>query len=274
MSQNSLVIPNTGTLSGLALVNDANAALDSLNTLNSGGSAPSTTEADMWWMDTTNGLLKQRNAANSAWLVHSVRGVAAGGGIAHSGIATTITGNTTLTTAWMGEVVPLNPSAPITITLPVANTFPVGYGFILDNGASSTYSVTIAPQGTDTTNMSTLGPGDQVFVFSDGVGNWRGVGQSRVLSQSLSSSGYAKLTGGLILQWGGTGASVSGGSTVTYPITFPNAVYGTLLTLSSSGADFPTLLSGGSNSAFNFAVWNTSGSSIAGLGCFFVAFGR
>lgn len=65
MSQNSLVIAN-GT--GAAVRSAANNALNSLVTNNSGSSAPSTTYAYMLWADTTNDLLKIRNAANSAWI--------------------------------------------------------------------------------------------------------------------------------------------------------------------------------------------------------------
>lgn len=48
---------------------DANANLQALVTLSSGTSAPATTWAYQLWADTTNNLLKQRNAANSGWLV-------------------------------------------------------------------------------------------------------------------------------------------------------------------------------------------------------------
>lgn len=48
---------------------DINNALAAIVSLNSGTSAPGTTFAYQLWVDTTNGLLKQRNAANSAWLV-------------------------------------------------------------------------------------------------------------------------------------------------------------------------------------------------------------
>jgi hypothetical protein len=45
-------------------------------------------------------------------------------------------------------------------------------------------------------------------------------------NHSLGASGYQKLPGGLIMQWGNTGA-LSGGQnlTVSYPIAFPNAVF-------------------------------------------------
>lgn len=62
MSQNSLSLPTTGTLSGLSLVEGINSALDTLNTMNSGGSAPLNPEACMWWIDTANGLIKQRGS--------------------------------------------------------------------------------------------------------------------------------------------------------------------------------------------------------------------
>lgn len=68
MSQNSLILPTTGTVSGLQMAQDINYALDTLNTLNSGASAPGTVEAGMLWHDTTNNLIKLRNLANSAWI--------------------------------------------------------------------------------------------------------------------------------------------------------------------------------------------------------------
>jgi hypothetical protein len=68
MSQNALVLPTTGTLSGTTLVTDINSALDTLNTVNLGSSAPATTEGGMLWNDTGTNALWRRNAANSAWI--------------------------------------------------------------------------------------------------------------------------------------------------------------------------------------------------------------
>ncbi|MGD0826988.1 MAG: hypothetical protein ACLQED_09230 [Desulfobaccales bacterium] len=65
-SQNSLIVPDGTGASVRAGFNDA---IDTLNTINSGPSAPTTTEAYMLWADTTNGLLKQRDAANATWIV-------------------------------------------------------------------------------------------------------------------------------------------------------------------------------------------------------------
>lgn len=48
---------------------DLNNLFQTIAGLNSGSSAPSTTFAYMLWADTTTGLLKVRNAANSAWII-------------------------------------------------------------------------------------------------------------------------------------------------------------------------------------------------------------
>lgn len=47
---------------------DINDALEALVSNNSGTSAPSTTFPFMFWYDSTNGILKQRNSADSAWI--------------------------------------------------------------------------------------------------------------------------------------------------------------------------------------------------------------
>lgn len=65
MAQHDYDIAN-GT--GAAVRADINAALTAVLTTNSGGSAPTTTQAYMLWADTTSGLLKLRNAANNGWV--------------------------------------------------------------------------------------------------------------------------------------------------------------------------------------------------------------
>lgn len=70
MSQNSVIIPTTGTLSGLAAIQDINAALDSLQSNFAGPTEPAVKQAYMDWPDTTSGLYKIRNAANTAWIAH------------------------------------------------------------------------------------------------------------------------------------------------------------------------------------------------------------
>jgi hypothetical protein len=72
MAQHDYVLDNQ---SGLAFRQDLNNALAAIVSLNSGASAPSTTYAYQLWGDTTTGLLKQRNAANSAFVTIGSLGV-------------------------------------------------------------------------------------------------------------------------------------------------------------------------------------------------------
>ena len=59
---------NVADGSGAVVRSDLNGALEALTTCQLGASAPSPTWPLMWWGDTGNGLLKQRNAANTAWI--------------------------------------------------------------------------------------------------------------------------------------------------------------------------------------------------------------
>lgn len=65
MSQHDMDLANAA---GASFRADLNAALVALAGLSSGAAAPSTTFAYQLWADTTTGYLKQRNAANSAWV--------------------------------------------------------------------------------------------------------------------------------------------------------------------------------------------------------------
>jgi len=65
MAQHDYVIAN-GT--GAAVRSDLNNGLAAIVSNNSGATEPATMYAYQWWPDTTTGLLKQRNAANSAWV--------------------------------------------------------------------------------------------------------------------------------------------------------------------------------------------------------------
>ena len=65
MATHDYVIAN-GT--GAAVRSDLNNALAAIVSNNSDTTEPTTTYAYMWWADTTNGLLKIRDAANTAWV--------------------------------------------------------------------------------------------------------------------------------------------------------------------------------------------------------------
>lgn len=65
MSQHDMDIANAA---GASIRADVNNALLALVSNSSGATEPATTFAYQLWADTTTGLLKQRNAANSAWI--------------------------------------------------------------------------------------------------------------------------------------------------------------------------------------------------------------
>ena len=65
MASHDYVIAN-GT--GSAVRSDLNGAFAAIVSNNSGATEPATMYAYQWWADTTTGLLKLRNSANSAWV--------------------------------------------------------------------------------------------------------------------------------------------------------------------------------------------------------------
>ena len=65
MATHDYVIAN-GT--GAAVRSDINGALAAIVSNNSSATAPTTTYAYQWWADTTTGLLRIRNSANSGWV--------------------------------------------------------------------------------------------------------------------------------------------------------------------------------------------------------------
>jgi hypothetical protein len=65
MATHDYVIANA---SGAAVRADLNNALAAIVSNNSNTTEPATTYAYMWWVDTTSGQLKQRNAANDGWV--------------------------------------------------------------------------------------------------------------------------------------------------------------------------------------------------------------
>lgn len=74
-------------------------------------------------------------------------------------------------------------------------------------------------------------------------------------NQSLAGSGYQKLPGGLIVQWGGAVTSSSGNVTATFPIAFPNSCL--KITTSSD-------LTGGQGSFSGYAIVTNTNFQISG----------
>jgi hypothetical protein len=85
-------------------------------------------------------------------------------------------------------------------------------------------------------------------------------------AQSLGSTGYATMPGGLILQWG-FGTFSSSGSAIQFLINFPSAVYIVMATPASASGSETCAVSGQNTSGF-------TGRSTNNVGCFWMALGK
>lgn len=170
MAQADYTIDNA---SGATVRADINATLAAIVTQNSGASAPATTFAHMLWADTTNGVLKRRNAANSGWVVLAPLA---------STMVQAKSANYTVLLSDYGTLIDCTNT--ITIALTAAAT--LGDGFWFDVRNSGTGTVTIDPDGSETIDGAatiTLEPGDSCRVHCNGAtfktigsnaGYWRG----------------------------------------------------------------------------------------------------
>ena len=111
MSQHDFDIANQGMS---AARTDINNALVAQVGLNSGATEPATKFAYMWWIDTTDNVVKQRNAGNTNWIIRGTTDIA--GVIAKTGAYTVVLAD-------FGKVVSCSTSGgAFTVTLPVAAT--------------------------------------------------------------------------------------------------------------------------------------------------------
>jgi hypothetical protein len=109
MSQGSLILPTTGTVSGLSLAQSINAALANLASNASGATDPSTLAGGVqpfsYWADTsvTPNMLRQRNSANTDWITIGDL-TQTGLGLAKNGANSDITSLTGLTSINGGPI--------------------------------------------------------------------------------------------------------------------------------------------------------------------------
>lgn len=95
-SQASCIMPTTGTVTGLTLVNDINACNGSLLSLYSGASAPGSPTTNMLWANTTTNFVQYYDGTNwiNLWFVDATNhltSIPIGGGVVSGSIASAAT---------------------------------------------------------------------------------------------------------------------------------------------------------------------------------------
>lgn len=140
---------NIANGSGAAVRSDVNDALSAVVTRNSGATAPATTFARMLWADTTAGVLKRRNAANSGWIVEVTD---------DETFVLTRSTNTILDVSDIGKTI--KATASFTQTLDAVATLTDGWavGYIVDSGATITVDANASELIDGATTKSLVGP--------------------------------------------------------------------------------------------------------------------
>lgn len=233
-SQNALSSPTTGTVSGLQLTNNYNNAIDSLNTRNSGSSAPTNQlsgvpSAGNTWLDTTTTTYRNKVYDGGSWLIpywldstNHFPIVQIGGGTATVASATT----TDLCSSVQGY---LTISGTTTIT---------GFGSTCLTGAMKvltfsgiltlTYNATslIIPGAANVTT----GAGDQATVVSLGSGNWQVIHYTPASGTALVNQAVPV---GMVVPYGGLSAP-SGNYVLGYGQPVSRTTYASLFTAFTS----------------------------------------
>jgi hypothetical protein len=97
---------------------------------------------------------------------------------------------------------------------------------VADGGTgASTLAANNVLLGNGTSALQTVAPSTSGNVLTSNGTTWGSSALSSLsaFDKSLSTNGYQKLPGGLIMQWGQTNVPTDGTASVTWPITFPTA---------------------------------------------------
>ncbi len=163
MSQNSLVIPTTGVLSGIQLVLDLNAALSSLATQNAGSTPPANPVQWQSWFDT---------ATEQLFFYNGTTWVRATYGMAFSSTQV-ISGAIPIDQSVFGSVLEVQGTSSVTLGLPVPSDF-ANYNVGIFNALSSGSTLTVTTsggafvgQGVSGTSLD-IPPGVLALFLSDG----------------------------------------------------------------------------------------------------------
>ena len=155
MPQHDMVLDDAP---GVNFRSDMNAALLALASNNSGATAPAVTYAYMWWPDTANGVLKQRNAANTAWIVRAP--------LAET-LVVARAANTALGVGDCGRTI----IASGTWTQTFAAAAALGDGWFVECRNNGTGVITLDPNGSETIDGAItiqLAPGEDCCIYCNG----------------------------------------------------------------------------------------------------------
>lgn len=206
MSQHSFAIANEA---GAAFRADANNALQALASQSSGAAAPSTTYAYQRWADTTNGVVKRRNAANSGWVLD--------GPLAETYLVNRAT-NTILALADYGKV--FRGTGSFTQTLTAVAT--LGDGWYCEYRVESGNTVVFDPNASENidgaTTKSVTGPASGI-IWCDGSAFYT-IGFPAASTVATPPKGRLTLTSATPV----TTADVTAATTVYYTLAVGNTV--------------------------------------------------
>ena len=189
-SQSSLLSPTTGTVSGLQLTNNYNNAIDSINTMNSGATAPTnqlsgSPSLGNWWLNTTTNPYPAQVYDGANWLTpfwidvsNHYTDVKIGGGRA------TIASSSTVDLCNGAPQAYITISGTTTITS-FGSTCNAGHVKLITFSGSLalTYNSTslIIPGNATITTQA----GDQAIVVALGSGNWQVLNYTPASGQAL-----------------------------------------------------------------------------------------
>ena len=163
-------------------------------------------------------------------------------GSAFSGGGLGLNTSTSITAAQLGGWGQIQ-GVGLTITLPSLASTIIGQTFtLLGAGSGGTLkgngTDSIVPSNGGAANTLAVAACEIVTVVSNGASGWfvaeDGVSAAQIAAQyaalasftnSLGTSGYQKLPGGLIMQWCQVACTAGGAAAFTWPIAFPTAVY-------------------------------------------------
>ena len=184
---------------------DINDVLGAIVTNNSNATAPTTTFAYMFWFDTANNILKQRNGANNAWI--NIGTYDQTNGLffpAFTPLTSAKTGAYTVVLADRNSVILADAtSAAFTVTLPAAATAGAGFIVTVKKTDASANAVTIDANASETidgaTTFALTSRYDTAQIVCDGTA-WFLLGKTYGVFTS-SAPGLAPASGGGIINF-------------------------------------------------------------------------